>query len=349
MSTSVAARRTIGFAILLNLIGTGHVIYAQRFRGNANPANSASQPCLTTGSSSAATAAVDPKAPAGWGEFQIHVGKEVAKADEKTGRQMIQQLDQLMQGVPALNPVPPGVFIRQLHAVGEGDAYGRELLNAFYFIDFHHPLKTATGNYDTNDAYDGWWIHLNGFLRPFAPSKDDPLPEPVQLRQFAGHPVFAQGTNSNHWVYLLLTKRQQPPWSYLTLREYVEQARAKMEKSAPLVSAPEKIRSDHEKFVAAFNQKAAAFSPAALDAPVYLARQGGGLDGLSTAADPHAFRLVYYNKDFLDPKLPPSAIQFITLSASPVSEPPEAKDCDELLSRRIFNQIDIKALEEMLQ
>jgi hypothetical protein len=328
----------VSLTFLLLAIGTSYTAYGQRGRGVATSLASVAEPCPN---GVPIQPPVDPKAPAGWGDFDVHVGSEVDKTNAKTGTQMIQQLDLLVRRVPALNPVPPGIFIRQQHAVGKRDIYGHELVNAFYFIDFHHPLKTPSGNYDINDAYAGVWIHLNGFLRPFAPMREHPVQEPKKLGEFAGHPIY-QLVNGGQPAYVFLTKRQQLPWRYLTLREYVAEERTRFEKSAPLASAPEKIKSDHEKFMAAFDQKAAAFSAAVLDAPVYLSRQGWGLDGLSTSADPSAFRLVYVNNDFLDPKLPPSAVQFITMLA------PQTKGCPGL-SAEILNQIDMKTLEGMLQ
>jgi hypothetical protein len=89
-------------------------------------------------------------------------------------------------------------------------------------------------------------------------------------------------------------------------------------------------------------------SPSELDAPVYIARlTGWDLDGISTAGDKNAHRVAYFKKDFLDPHLPPTAVQFITIPF-PLNYSHTACMFVKLESD-VHNQVDFKFLEGLLQ
>jgi hypothetical protein len=279
----------------------------------------------------------------GWMPTGIGKSYGFSESKAKAGIALLNQIDPMMRGLPALNPPPAGIFLRVREYVRESMS-PPGLLAVSYAVDFIKPFRMSNNKFGLNDAAGGYGILINHSERPF-PGPDSAVTEIRRVGEFRGYPVYEAPWGS----FLLMTKRTGLPWEPITVREYAARQLKGLEKGAPLPSAEEKYKKnyqlDHEKFM----KKLASISPAELDAPVYLANESHGwsLDGLSTSNDKNAFRLVRVNKNFIDSHLPPTAVQFITilfrLNYSHTG-------CMFMkLESDLHNQVDFKLLEGLLQ
>jgi hypothetical protein len=277
----------------------------------------------------------------GWHPSGIAKSSGLSESKAKAGIALLNQIDPMMRQLPALNPPPAGMYLRLRESVGESMS-NPGLLDVAYAVDFIRPFRMSNNKFGLNDAAGGYGILINHFERPL-PNIESEVREYRRVGEFRGYPIYEAPWGS----FLLMTRRTGLPWEFITVREFGAKNLKRMESGAPLASAGEKIQKDYQLQHQKFMTKLESLSPAELDAPIYLNRQGWGFDGMTTSSDKNAFRIIHMSRNFVDPHLPPTAVQFITilfrLNYSRTG-------CMFMkLESDLHNQVDFKLLEGLLQ